>query len=323
MNNTDPLPRVHEVITKGTLGAIVLPQNPGQDAVAAGCALYLALTKLGKNISFVSGTPVQSDLVGSDKIQFQLVTSGDSLVVSFPYQDGSVDKVDYSIQGETFNLTIAPRSGFTKLDPAQVKFSYTGGTLDFVIVLDAPTLQSLGSAYSDNQNQFQGRDIINIDRHLTNAQFGTVNYVNKTSSSVSELIMQILRELQIEMDKDIATNLYAGINAATNGLTSYSVNADTFETIANLLRMGAIRKPFRRPGTTAPQSFGQPLSQQPQQKPFIPSMRPVQQRPVPQQTQQSMEPEVVDENQQLPGADKQQTPQEWLKPKIFKGSGLI
>lgn len=323
MNNTDPLARVHEVITKGSLGTIVLPQNPSPDAIAAGSALYLALNKLGKTISFVCSSPVQSDLAGSDKIQTQMITSGDSLVVSFPYQDGAVDKVDYSIQGETFNLTIAPRTGFPKLDPANVKFSYTGGALDFIIVLDSPTLQSLGQSYTDNQALFQGRDIINIDRHLTNAQYGTVNYVNKTSSSISELVMGVLRELQAEVDKDIATNLYSGINSATNGLTSYSVNADTFEAVANLMRMGAVRKPLRKPGTTIPptQSFNQQNNPISQPKPFFkPAVQG--QQPIVNQTPHPMVPEEVDQNQEIP-ANKPQTPQEWLKPKIFKGSGLI
>lgn len=296
------------------MGAIVLSQNPSPDAIAAGTALYLGLTKLGKNVSLVCATVANSDLVGADKIQPQLVTSGDSLVVSFPYTDGSIDKVDYNIQGNTFNLTIAPRNGFPKLDPSQVKYSYTGGVLDFIIVLDAPTLQSLGTIYTDNQSQFQGKDIINIDRHLTNALYGSANFVNKTASSVSELVLQLLQELQAEMDKDMATNLYAGIAAATNSLTSYSVNADTFETIANLMRMGAVRKPFRKPG--APQSAQpRPVGFQSQRPP---------QRSIPIQPTQPIEPEEVpvtmEENNPL---EKQQTPQDWLKPKIFRGGGLI
>ena len=74
---------------------------------------------------------------------------------------------------------------------------------------------------------------------------GPINFVNKTSSSTSELALKTLQALQIELDRDIATNLYAGISTATNNFTAYSVNAETFETIATLLKAGAMKKSFK------------------------------------------------------------------------------
>ena len=50
---------------------------------------------------------------------------------------------------------------------------------------------------------------------------------------------------QVEIDRDMATNLYAGAAASTNNFTSYSTNADTFEHIATLLRLGAVKKTFK------------------------------------------------------------------------------
>ena len=114
-----------------------------------------------------------------------------------------------------------------------------------------PNLNSAGPLYADNQAMFQGKNIINIDRHLTNGFFGTINFVNKTSSSTSELALKTLQALQVELDRDIATNLYAGISAATNNFTAYSVNAETFETIATLLKAGAMKKSFKPPVPTA------------------------------------------------------------------------
>lgn len=307
MDNTqNSFMRLHEVITKGNSGAIVLPANPSYDAIAATTSLYLGLTKTGKNISLVCETALQNDLTAADKIQVNLVTGGDSLVISFPYTDGSIDKVDYNIQGTFFNLVITPRPGAPKLDPTQVKHSYTGGILDFIIVADSPTLNSLGTIYSDNQTQFQGKDIINIDRHLTNSFYGTINLVNKTSSSVSELIFSILQNLQVEIDRDMATNLYAGIAAATNNFTSYSVNADTFEHIAALLRLGAVKKIAKKQD-----SFNQPIKFNQPKIIKKPSSREVQNvAPI----------ETVEKETQ---AEPVKTPQDWLKPKIFRGNDLV
>lgn len=316
-NNQQTLARLHEIFTKAVSGAIVLPANPSQDAIASATALYLGLVKMGKNVSLVCSQEIQSDLTAADKIQSNLVTGGDNLVVSFPYSDGAIDKVDYNIQGENFNLIVTPRQGYPKLDPNQVKYSYTGGNLDFIIVLDSPTLNNLGSTYTDNQTQFQGKEIVNIDRHLTNAFFGTVNFVNKTVSSVSELILSVLQGLRVEIDKDIATNLYVGISAATNNFTSYSVNADTFEHIATLLRMGALKKIMKK------QDFGNTMN------PFEPSMpQSMPQQPKFPQVQRNR-PEVHNEKpidiveKEVQPEDPQQNARDWLKPKIFKGSGLI
>ncbi|MFZ6035139.1 MAG: DHH family phosphoesterase [Patescibacteria group bacterium] len=309
-NNQNSLSRIHEIINKGNSGIILIPPNSTPDSIAAACSLYLGLTKIGKNVALAASTVPQSDVVGSDKIKNQFATGGDSLMVSFPYSDGSIDKVDYNIQGNSFNLIVTPRPGFAKLDPGQVSYSYTGGSVDFLIVIDSPTLNNLGNIYTDNQNQFTGHDIINIDRHLTNAFFGTVNLVNKTASSISELILGMLQELKVEIDRDMATNLYAGIAAATNNFTSYSVSAETFEHIATLLRMGAVKKLVKKPEIAKPPVFSKPVNQ------VISRSSSNEGEPTPiEKVEQEKTP--TDTN------FEQKSPSDWLKPKIFKNGGLI
>lgn len=329
MNNTqNTLARIHEVVTKGVSGTILLPTNPSVDAIASATSLYLGLTKMGKNITLACSQKVTTDLHAGDKIGENFATGGDNLVVSFPYTDGAIDKVDYNIQGNNFNLIITPRQGHPKLNPNQVNYSYSGGMVDFIIVIDSPTLNSLGSIYTDNQTQFTGRDIINIDRHLTNAFFGTINHVNKTSSSVSELILEILKQLQVEIDRDMATNMYAGVAASTNNFTSYSVNADTFENIATLLRFGAVKKMAKKPGN--PNSFPVQNQFNPDDS-FEPQPAPTINKPVQslnnQQGVSQYSPEImtkpITKVEKETKSEQPKSAQDWLKPKIFKGSGLI
>ncbi len=313
-NKQNILSRIIEVINKGQSGVIITPSNATVDAVAASTSLYLGLIKIGKNVVLASSQKPEFDLVGVDKFQNTVSVGGDSLMISFPYVDGAIDKVDYNIQGEKFNLIITPRAGFPKLDPSKVTYSYTGGSVDFIIVIDAPNLNSLGAIYTENQQQFVGREIINIDRHLTNTYYGTVNFVDKTISSVSELVLKILQILKVEIDKDIATNLYAGIAASTNNFTSYSTNADTFENIAFLLRSGAIKKIIRKPtlaaaSVLASQSF---TSSQPMQNSFS-STSETQSTPI----------EEVEKEKQSAQTQSEQNPQNPLRPKIFRGKGLI
>lgn len=356
--------QIKEFVSKHGSGIVVMPAKATPDAIAAGTSLYLALTKLGKNTSLVASTTVQSDMIGADKIKTELQSGGDNLVVSFPYQEGAIDKVDYNIQGEQFNLVIVPREGHSKLKPDDVQFSYTGGKIDFIITVDAPNLNALGDIYSKNQRQFEGTTIINIDRHLINNSFGMINLVSKSSSSTSELVFKVIQGLNVEIDKDIATNLHSGIMIATNNFTAYSVSADTFEAIASLLRAGAVKKPMQVPpgGNQFGRPFGGPIGSYGQQRPFSP--QPMYNQPQPmyeQQDQQQQAPPfqqnvqqgafqsgVVNQQQPQPQFKQQQsfekqsknitevesapsspegqktsndTPESFLKPKIFSGSG--
>lgn len=367
--------QIKEFISKNGSGIVVLPAKATPDAIAAGTSLYLALTKMGKNVSLVASTPVQSDMIGADKIKTELQTGGDNLVVSFPYQEGAIDKVDYNIQGEQFNLIIVPREGHKKLKQGDVQFSYSGGKIDFIITVDAPNLNALGDIYQKNQKHFESSTIINIDRHLINNFYGMINLVSKASSSTSELVYKILQSLSAEIDKDIATNLHEGIALATNNFTAYSVNADTFEAIASLLRAGAVKKPMQAVGGNQfgrsapgpmgsfgqrPTAFGgnqfddgmyqpmnpqqvsvaqQPIYGQQNQQPMPAVQQNMQQGPVRQSQNAQQQPQqqtfekqtrAVKNIESAPSTpegqiDPNETPESFLKPKIFSGGsgGLV
>ncbi len=358
MTPNNSINRIVEIIQKNKAGSIVFPPNPSIDCLATATSLYLALTKLGKTISLTCSNQLTSDLFAVDKIQSTLGTGGSNLVISFPYSDGSVDKVDYNIQNNQFNLIVIPQSGQSKLNPNQVKYSYSGGEIDFIITIDTPTLKALGSIYEDNQNRFQGVEIINIDRHLTNTNFGTINFVDKTSSSSSEMALKIIKSLSIEIDKEIATNLYRGITTATNNFSSYSVNAKTLENSALLLKKGAIKKPPTQttfglrqqpyqPRATQPTTSrmtpNQPMISQTQpirnqiptnNQPRIQNTRPINPQSQPsdfQNTKSSTIPSAnekqtvkpIDSVEKEPLKDTSPPPKDWLKPKIFRGKGLI
>lgn len=261
MNTESIIRRIIETITKKNTIAIVLPAKPTADGVSAALALYLAITKLGKNVTIAcASAPISGiDIDGVDKIGKNLASGGDDLVISFPYEQGSVDKVTYTIEGNRFNLLVIPREGYPRIDPEQVEYSYSGGKVDAVIVLDAANYNTLGSLYEENKKQFEGKDVINIDRHLTNANFGTINLVLKNVSSTSEIVLNILSNMNVQLDKEISTALYNGISAATNNFTSYSVNAQTMEMAAYLLKSGAVKKNMP---SSQPQSRQMPQQRQ-------------------------------------------------------------
>jgi hypothetical protein len=332
---------ISEIVTKNSAGVIILPAKPTPDAVAAATSMYLALTKMGKTVGLVCSAIPESDMSGADKIKNTLTVGGDNLVISFPYKEGAVDKVDYNfdVENEKFNLIIVPREGFPKLDPKDVNYSFAGGKIEFIVTIDSPNLNTLGDIYTKNQNVFNGKNIINIDRHLINNNYGTINVVVKTASSTSELVYKVLAAMKVNFDREMATNLYSGIVAATNNFSSYSVNADTFEAVATLLRAGAVKKPYRppaRPGMTNAMPGMNPFAQMGGMNPFAapqmqqPNRQPNQVKPMPQPTVRSEKQTRAIENveEETTGQEGQMDAstegEDWLKPKIFnENDGLV
>ncbi len=311
------LQKITELLTSATSGVICLPENAGTDAVAAATGLYLGLRQLNKNVSIACSGSISSTLAETDKIHNTVSTSGNNLVISFPYTDGSVEKVDYFIQANQFNIVISPGPDTPKLRGDQVKFSYAGGDVEFIITIDSPSLKSLGQLYTQNQEVFKGKKIVNIDRHVANSFYGTVNFVSKTTSSNVELIMAVLTALNVQMTKEIATNLYAGILAATQNFTAAGVTPQTFEASAYLMKAGA--------GHTAPPPHIQPAAQQtPQPTARIP-VNPYAQRGTDRQAMKT-----IDQLEQAPsaaaeGANNTNTKndEDYLKPNIFKPGELL
>lgn len=299
MNNEAERARFIALMNKLYAVAICVSVQPTTDSLAASLALYLGLSKMGKNVSVAASAPIpaQLPLIAKEKIQNKLGAGGDSLVVSFPYVEGAIDKITYTIEDGFFNLLIAPKENAYKVNPKEVKYTYTGGKIDAIITVDAPALNYLGDLYSTHQQEFAGRDIVNIDRHITNTNFGTINLVEKNASSTSEIILRLLQALSVEITPEIATNLYMGIRAATNNFTAYSVNAETFENSALLLKAGASKK----------------LPVAPTVKPIAPSFTPS----IHETT--ALPEELIEQKEN----GQEAAPQDWLKPKIFKGSSTL
>ena len=107
MDNTNSqLKKTIKALNDGKSYLICLTQNPSDDSIAAATSLYLGLSKNGKSASIVCSDEIKSNLIGADKIKGDIAVSGDNLIITFPYTEGAIDKIDYYIQGDKFNISI-------------------------------------------------------------------------------------------------------------------------------------------------------------------------------------------------------------------------
>jgi phosphoesterase RecJ-like protein len=84
----------------------------------------------------------------------------------------------------------------------------------------------------------RARVLINLDHHPGNDDFGTHNIVVTHVSSTAELVTRLLQDLNVEIDKDIATCLYTGIVTDTGRFQHSNSTPDTLRIAADLLALG-------------------------------------------------------------------------------------
>lgn len=115
------------------------------------------------------------------------------------------------------------------------KYDDDMGDVDTFITLDSSDPDRLGDniLLIDKANH-----VINIDHHKSNTNFGNINIVDTEAAATGELIFDIIQKLDIDMDKNIATNIYAAISTDTGSFRYGNVNSKTHRIAATLLETG-------------------------------------------------------------------------------------
>lgn len=105
---------------------------------------------------------------------------------------------------------------------------------------------------------------INIDHHPDNAFFGDVNIVDKTKSSVAELVYDFFIYNNWPITRDIATCLLTGIIGDTGAFKHSNTQSSTLKAAAELMNKGAladkiIREMFKNKNTTVLKAWGKAM----------------------------------------------------------------
>lgn len=224
---------------------VCLPAKPTTDAIASGLAIYGVLQKLGKQAKVVAAGFALPDnhkfLPKSDEISHEL-SALKKFVVSVDVSKTSVQDINYDIQNGRLNVYITPKTGY--LDTRDVSTSSGDYEFDLIIVLDSRDLASLGKVFEDNAEFFHHTPMINIDHHPANEQFGQVNYVHVTATSISEIIFELLEHLDSGalLDEYMATHLLTGIISKTKSFKTNAVTPRSLAIASHLIASGARRE---------------------------------------------------------------------------------
>lgn len=242
MINEDSFPQLKQVLDQAGSSLVVLGPKASQDQVASAIALFRGLKNLGKEVGLVSPEEIEiEEMLGLDDVRYKL--GNKDLSISFDYNENSVDKVSYHIDEEKnkFYLVIKPKKGQPPLDSGQVSFDYVGAQADLIFLFGVHQYSSLEHLYENYADVYDSATVITI--HNFEPEIGNLKLDISGKSCWSESMVELLEGLGLGLDSEGATNLLSSIENATNRLSSFTASAETFETVAKLMRAGAKRLP--------------------------------------------------------------------------------
>lgn len=107
--------------------------------------------------------------------------------------------------------------------------------IELFIALDSGDIERLGLGKKFALN---AENIINIDHHVTNTKFGNINIVSPSSAATGELVYELIKQMSVKIDMDIATCLYTAISTDTGSFMYSNTSHLTHLIVAELLKTG-------------------------------------------------------------------------------------
>lgn len=287
------LQKIKEFIDKNDTIGIAVGKNPTIDEMGAALALFLSLTQNGKKVTIASPTaPIVevSSLVGIDKVKDGFETDGSDITVSFPYKEGEIEKISYTLENGFLNIVVKAGEQGLSFNEKEIEYKRMGKAPKMIFVIGAPRLSDLGDLY--DTEALKDSVVVNIDNKDLNQGFGDIALVSPQYSSVSEEVANLISALNLQLDVDIAQNLMYGICFATDNFQNPRTSPVALEMGALLMRHGAKRMVAASEASTKSRA----------------SIK----------EENSFPPRKVEKK-----IDEKNPPEDWLAPKIYKGSTAI
>lgn len=306
--------QIREAIEKSKNIGIVTPEDPSLDKMAAALALYLSISQGDKSVRIA--TPKNplvevSSLVGIDKVKTDLASSEGDLIVSFPYKEGEIEKVSYTLDDDLLNIVVKAGENGLNFEEKDVRFTRGQKAPELLFIIGAARVSELGKLF--DPQALKETTVINIDNQPDNQGYGDLIMVSSKFSSVSEAIANLIVSLGLKMDIDIAQNLMMGISDGTENFQNPKTTPLAFEMAGILMRQGAVRSGKKQePRSRDLESL---IQRQPQVE------EPQQEEPQTRQEPDVMQaPQKQEEEKQQVEEQGDNPPDDWLAPKIYKGS---
>ncbi len=105
-------------------------------------------------------------------------------------------------------------------------------TPEFFVSVDIASPQLMG------KNADLSMDIV-IDHHRKNTLDGKIKYVDESAASATVVVYELLKEMEVEIDKHIANSLFTGLSTDTGCFKFSNADARVHTIAADLINIGA------------------------------------------------------------------------------------
>jgi phosphoesterase RecJ-like protein len=106
---------------------------------------------------------------------------------------------------------------------------------EVAVVLDCPVIRRVGEAKKYLE---RAKIVINIDHHISNENFGDINWVEGNVSSCGEMIYRLYKEIGADIDRECAFYLYIAILTDTGSFAYENTSSDTHAIASDLVSKG-------------------------------------------------------------------------------------
>ena len=108
--------------------------------------------------------------------------------------------------------------------------------VDTAVILECPTLERIGRGGRWLTGDVK---IVNIDHHYESGDFGTVNWIDPTKSSVGEMLFELFDAMGYDMPPEVAEHLFTAIMTDTGRFRYQGTSPRTMEIAGRLIAAGA------------------------------------------------------------------------------------
>ncbi len=240
-----PTEQFTELAKKAEHPIILLPSYPTKDALAAGFALFQYFKGTGKTPTIASEhfrkhAGELPFLLAPDTV-LESLSGVREFVLVFNTNHNDILGTRSERDDSEFRIFITPANG--TIDPRDFSFIPAQLPFDIAFVIGSPDRESLGRLYEENSDIFYEIPVVNIDHRSENEQFGQVNIVDLTASSVSEIMSELIEKTAPQaFTESIAECLLTGIMSATESFQKKNTTPKSLHTASHLMERGADRE---------------------------------------------------------------------------------
>lgn len=221
---------------------VLVPKEPSNDAVGAAIALIQILQLWGKRaFGFSSSLLPKVQYLFEKQYFISNLDDYRDLRIIIPTKDNqNLQVINATNQTEDRQFNIIVRSSGQGIDKDGLQTKLDQYNFDLIITVGISGVDKFDGEIADNPTMLDGHNLINLDFHTSNSNFGSLNIIDQQQISTCQLIYELFKPYGANLLMgDIATALLSGLMANTNRFISPNTNSEIFRQAAHLIDLGA------------------------------------------------------------------------------------